>query len=43
MEQLSDDLLLESYYKARHYQLADDFISLIEKEIARRNLQIVLI
>ncbi|TMN21025.1 sporulation histidine kinase inhibitor Sda [Lentibacillus cibarius] len=38
MEDLSDELLLESYYKANELNLSPDFIYLIEKEISRRNL-----
>ncbi|WP_010531062.1 sporulation histidine kinase inhibitor Sda [Lentibacillus jeotgali] len=38
MECLSDELLLESYYKANELNLSPDFIYLIEKEIYKRNL-----
>ncbi|WP_082686882.1 sporulation histidine kinase inhibitor Sda [Bacillus sp. FJAT-27445] len=38
MRKLSDDLLIESYYKARELNLSPDFIYLIEKEIQRRSL-----
>ncbi|HLS07614.1 sporulation histidine kinase inhibitor Sda [Lentibacillus sp.] len=38
MKYLSDELLLESYYKANELNLSPDFIYLIEKEIYRRNL-----
>ncbi|WP_084361973.1 sporulation histidine kinase inhibitor Sda [Robertmurraya korlensis] len=38
MRKLSDDLLVESYYKARELQLSKDFIYLIETEIHRRSL-----
>lgn len=38
MKNLSDDLLIESYYKAMELNLSDDFIELIEKEIKRRSL-----
>ncbi|WNB93448.1 sporulation histidine kinase inhibitor Sda [Bacillus sp. NEB1478] len=38
MEKLSDDLLIESYLKARELQLSNDFILLIKKEIDRRSL-----
>ncbi|WP_084297689.1 sporulation histidine kinase inhibitor Sda [Sporolactobacillus laevolacticus] len=38
METLSDDLLIESYTKAKEYHLSEDFIKLIEKEIERRSL-----
>jgi|GEM_PF-774980 len=36
MQHLSDDLLLESYLKAKELKLSKDFISLIENEIKRR-------
>ncbi|MDY0405507.1 sporulation histidine kinase inhibitor Sda [Virgibacillus sp. 179-BFC.A HS] len=39
MEQLSDELLLESYRKANELKLSPDFITLIKKEIQRRNLE----
>ncbi|MCK6257789.1 sporulation histidine kinase inhibitor Sda [Fictibacillus sp. WQ 8-8] len=39
MENLSDELLIESYFKAKELQLSTDFISLIQKEIERRSLQ----
>lgn len=38
MEHLSDDLLLESYYKANELNLNKEFIHLIEIEIQRRGL-----
>lgn len=38
MENLSDDLLIESYTKAKKYHLSEDFIHLIEKEVKRRKL-----
>lgn len=38
MRKLSDELLIESYYKAKELQLSVDFISLIETEIRRRSL-----
>lgn len=38
MNKLSDDLLLESYYKAKKLNLSKDFIRLIEVEIHRRSL-----
>jgi developmental checkpoint coupling sporulation initiation to replication initiation len=38
MRKLSDDLLIESYYKAKELQLSKDFIRLIETEIHRRSL-----
>ena len=40
MRKLSDDLLIESYYKARELNLSKDFIRLIETEIHRRSLSI---
>ncbi|MGC4375953.1 sporulation histidine kinase inhibitor Sda [Fictibacillus sp. Mic-4] len=39
MENLSDDLLIESYYKAKELRLSSDFIQLIRQEIERRSLQ----
>lgn len=38
MENLSDQLLIESYYKALELQLSPEFIHLIEKELERRSL-----
>ncbi|MEJ9229075.1 sporulation histidine kinase inhibitor Sda [Peribacillus butanolivorans] len=38
MQKLSDDLLLESYFKAQYLKLSIDFIRLIETEIHRRSL-----
>ncbi|HLR61096.1 MAG TPA: sporulation histidine kinase inhibitor Sda [Lentibacillus sp.] len=38
MEYLSDELLLESYFKANELNLSPDFIHLIEKEICKRDL-----
>ncbi|MRH43050.1 sporulation histidine kinase inhibitor Sda [Aquibacillus halophilus] len=38
MEHLSDDLLIESYYKATELELSREFILLIEKELQRRSL-----
>ncbi|WP_074033952.1 sporulation histidine kinase inhibitor Sda [Bacillus massilinigeriensis] len=38
MRKLSDDLLIESYFKARELNLSLDFIRLIESEIQRRSL-----
>ncbi|GAA1370733.1 hypothetical protein GCM10009597_08340 [Peribacillus frigoritolerans] len=38
MQKLSDDLLLESYFKAQNLKLSTDFIRLIETEIHRRSL-----
>ncbi|HLR80594.1 MAG TPA: sporulation histidine kinase inhibitor Sda [Bacillota bacterium] len=38
MEHLPDDLLIESYHKATELKLSPDFITLIEREILRRNL-----
>jgi len=39
MEKLPDDLLIESYHTAVELKLSPDFISLIEKEIFRRQLR----
>ncbi len=38
MKKLSDDLLIESYFKAIKLKLSPDFIHLIETEILRRSL-----
>ncbi|WP_284701567.1 sporulation histidine kinase inhibitor Sda [Cytobacillus spongiae] len=38
MRKLSDELLIESYYKAIELNLSLDFIRLIETEIHRRSL-----
>ena len=38
MRKLSDELLIESYYKAIQLNLSPDFIRLIENEIHRRSL-----
>jgi developmental checkpoint coupling sporulation initiation to replication initiation len=38
MGKLSDELLIESYYKAIDLKLSLDFISLIESEIEKRSL-----
>ncbi|PLR93787.1 sporulation histidine kinase inhibitor Sda [Bacillus sp. T33-2] len=38
MRKLSDELLIESYFKARELDLSLDFIRLIETEIHRRSL-----
>lgn len=38
MRKLSDELLVESYYKAIELKLSLDFIRLIETEIHRRSL-----
>jgi developmental checkpoint coupling sporulation initiation to replication initiation len=42
MRKLSDDLLIESYFKATEMKLNDDFIELIMMEIKRRSLGHVL-
>ncbi|MCL1630446.1 sporulation histidine kinase inhibitor Sda [Sporolactobacillus sp. CPB3-1] len=39
MNNLSDDLLIESYTKAKEFHLSEDFIKLIEAEINRRSLE----
>lgn len=41
MQQLSDKLLIESYYKANELELSPDFVALIEEEILRRDLNII--
>lgn len=38
MRKLSDELLIESYYKARELNLSPEFIHLIETEMERRSL-----
>lgn len=38
MRKLSDELLIESYFKAKELNLSTEFISLIENEIHRRSL-----
>ncbi|WP_026693922.1 sporulation histidine kinase inhibitor Sda [Peribacillus kribbensis] len=38
MNKMSDDLLIESYFKARELKLSPEFIRLIESEINRRTL-----
>jgi len=38
MALLSDELLIESYYKAKELQLSDDFIQLIQNEMKRRSI-----
>jgi developmental checkpoint coupling sporulation initiation to replication initiation len=38
MRKLSDELLIESYFKAQELNLSPDFILLIESEIHRRSL-----
>ena len=38
MRKLSDELLIESYFKARELNLSSEFINLIESEIRRRSL-----
>lgn len=40
MNKLSDELLIESYYKAKELKLSYDFIQLIEIELHRRSLQL---
>ncbi|GIN55857.1 sporulation histidine kinase inhibitor Sda [Lederbergia ruris] len=40
MNKLSDELLIESYYKAKELKLSYDFIQLIEMELHRRSLQL---
>lgn len=37
LRDLSDDLLVETYKKAKELELAPDFVSLIEQEINRRS------
>ena len=42
MEKLSDELLIESYFKAKELRLSKDFIYLIEQELLRRSLDSIL-
>jgi developmental checkpoint coupling sporulation initiation to replication initiation len=39
VKNLSDELLIESYYKAIELKLSQDFIELIKREIFRRSLE----
>ncbi|GGA23495.1 MULTISPECIES: sporulation histidine kinase inhibitor Sda [Psychrobacillus] len=38
MSKMPDELLLESYKRAKELKLSSDFISLLENEICRRSL-----
>lgn len=38
MRNLSDELLIETYYKAIELNLSEDFLELLKKEIHRRSL-----
>jgi developmental checkpoint coupling sporulation initiation to replication initiation len=38
VRKLSDELLIESYFKARELNLSPEFIGLIESEMLRRSL-----
>lgn len=38
MKSLSDDLLIETYFKAIDLKLSEDFILLIKEEVERRAL-----
>lgn len=38
MKNLSDDLLIETYYKAIELKLSKDFIMLVREEIEKRSL-----
>ncbi|MEK5067014.1 sporulation histidine kinase inhibitor Sda [Sporosarcina sp. FSL K6-1508] len=40
MSKLPDDLLIESYFKAKDIKLCPHFIQLLEAEIRRRSLQV---
>ena len=40
MSKLPDDLLIESYFKAKAIKLNPRFIELLEAEIRRRSLQL---
>lgn len=39
MKSLTDELLLETYSKAKELNLEEDFIILLKNEIERRNLK----
>ncbi|UCZ55260.1 sporulation histidine kinase inhibitor Sda [Bacillus shivajii] len=39
MKLLSDDLLIETYHKARELNLSEDFLSLIQEELERRSMK----
>nr|WP_295969552.1 sporulation histidine kinase inhibitor Sda [uncultured Bacillus sp.] len=38
MRKLSDELLIETYFKAKELSLSPDFIGLLEKELHRRSI-----
>ncbi|MFD1705481.1 sporulation histidine kinase inhibitor Sda [Siminovitchia sediminis] len=38
MKKLSDELLIETYFKAKKLNLSQEFISLMESEIRRRSI-----
>ncbi|MBM0064276.1 sporulation histidine kinase inhibitor Sda [Alkalicoccobacillus gibsonii] len=38
MKHLSDDLLIETYYKAIELELSNEFVELIKLEIVKRSL-----
>ena len=40
MRELSNETLIDSYYKAVHLQLEADFIQMLLEEIRRRNLRV---
>ncbi|CQR46918.1 Sporulation inhibitor sda [Paraliobacillus sp. PM-2] len=42
MQNLSDELLVESYYKAYELNLNPEFIRLIEQEMHRRSIKLEL-
>lgn len=39
MEKMTDELLIETYYKALKSDTDKDFIQLVEQELERRNLE----
>jgi len=41
MKSMSDEILIDSYLKARELNLNKDFLSLLEEEIERRNLTVI--
>lgn len=43
MERLSDELLIETFQKAKRYNLDQAFITLLVKELLRRDIQLDLL
>ncbi|WP_099158842.1 sporulation histidine kinase inhibitor Sda [Virgibacillus ndiopensis] len=40
MEKISNELLVEAYYKAKQQRLNLDFIKLIRQELKKRNIMV---